>query len=96
MARGGARVRMGVHTGEAQERDGDYYGPAANRAARLMGLANGGQVVVSAASHGIVADSVDDGFELVALGEHRVRGVSQPTACTNSRVRASPATSRRL
>jgi predicted ATPase len=71
---------MGVHTGEAHERDGDYYGPAANRAARLMGLAHGGQIVVSGASHGIVADSMDDGFELVALGEHRVRGVSQPIA----------------
>jgi predicted ATPase/class 3 adenylate cyclase len=74
------RVRMGVHTGEVQERDGDYYGPAANRAARLMGLAYGGQIVVSGASHGIVADSVDGGFELVALGDARVRGVPEPIA----------------
>ncbi len=74
------RVRMGVHTGEAQERDGDYYGPASNRAARLMGLAHGGQIVVSGASHGILADSLDDECELVALGEHRVRGVPQPIA----------------
>jgi predicted ATPase/class 3 adenylate cyclase len=74
------RVRMGIHTGEAQERDGDYYGPSLNRAARLMGLAHGGQIVASGATHGIVADSLDDDFELVALGEHRVRGVPQPIA----------------
>nr|NIQ52747.1 adenylate/guanylate cyclase domain-containing protein [Gemmatimonadota bacterium]NIR35210.1 adenylate/guanylate cyclase domain-containing protein [Actinomycetota bacterium]NIU72885.1 adenylate/guanylate cyclase domain-containing protein [Gammaproteobacteria bacterium]NIT65699.1 adenylate/guanylate cyclase domain-containing protein [Gemmatimonadota bacterium]NIW74169.1 adenylate/guanylate cyclase domain-containing protein [Gemmatimonadota bacterium] len=30
------RVRMGIHTGEAEERDGDYFGPAVNRAARIM------------------------------------------------------------
>ena len=42
---------MGVHTGEANRRDGDYYGPALNHAARLMGIAHGGQIVCS----GIVA-----------------------------------------
>src|ERR1700694_3171322 len=50
------RVRMGIHTGEAVERDGDYFGPAVNRAARLMAVAHGGQVVVS----GAVARLVDD------------------------------------
>src|SRR5262245_590740 len=44
------RVRMGIHTGEAQERGGDYYGSALNRAARLMAAAHGGQVVVSDAA----------------------------------------------
>src|SRR5262249_44075815 len=41
------RVRMAVHTGEAIERDGDYFGPALNRAARLMGIGHGGQGLVS-------------------------------------------------
>jgi class 3 adenylate cyclase len=36
------RVRTGLHTGEAEERDGDYFGPAVNRAARLMAVAHGG------------------------------------------------------
>ncbi len=45
-------VRMGLHTGEAELRDGDYYGSAVNRAARLMSVAHGGQVVVSAATAG--------------------------------------------
>ena len=44
------RVRMGLHTCEAELRDGDYYGSAVNRAARLMGVAHGGQIVVSAAT----------------------------------------------
>ena len=42
------RVRMAVHTGEASERDGDYFGPAVNLTARLMATAHGGQVVCSA------------------------------------------------
>ena len=42
------RVRMGAHTGEAQERDGDYFGSVVNRAARLMALGYGGQVLCSA------------------------------------------------
>ncbi len=41
-------VRIGVHTGETQERDGDYYGTAVNRAARVMAVAHGGQIVVLA------------------------------------------------
>ena len=41
------RVRIGVHTGEVEERDGNYFGPALNCAARLMGAAHGGQLVVS-------------------------------------------------
>src|SRR5207245_5717467 len=41
------RVRMGIHTGEAEVRDGDYYGSVVNRAARLMSVAHGGQIVMS-------------------------------------------------
>ena len=48
------RVRMGVHLGTVQERDGDYFGSAVNRAARLMGLAHGGQVLVSLAVEELV------------------------------------------
>jgi class 3 adenylate cyclase len=43
----GLRARMAVHVGEARERDGDYFGPTVNRAARLMNAAHGGQVLVS-------------------------------------------------
>src|SRR2546421_419341 len=51
------RVRMGVHTGEAEHRDGDYFGTATNRAARLMSAANGGQVLVSLATEELVRDT---------------------------------------
>jgi len=44
------RARMGLHTGEAQERDGDYFGSVLNRTARIMGLGSGGQVLMSAAT----------------------------------------------
>ena len=72
------RVRMGVHTGVAQERDGDYFGPALNRAARLMGVAHGGQVLLSLAVEELVRDELADGVRLASLGEHRLRGLSRP------------------
>jgi predicted ATPase/class 3 adenylate cyclase len=67
------RVRMGVHTGEAEERDGDYFGSAVNRTARLMGVAHGGQVVCSAVTAGLV----DADVGLVDLGDHRLRDLDR-------------------
>ena len=72
------RVRMGVHTGEVHERDGDYFGPPVNLAARLMGAANGGQIVVSALTAGLIDPSV--GVELVDLGSTHLKGVVEPLA----------------
>jgi predicted ATPase/class 3 adenylate cyclase len=66
-------VRMGVHTCEAESRGGDYYGSGVNRAARLMGVAHGGQIVVSLASSALVRDAL---FDLVDLGEHRLRDLA--------------------
>jgi class 3 adenylate cyclase len=66
-------VRMGVCTGEAELRDDNYFGPALNRAARIMAAAHGGQVLVAAATAAIVDDA-----DLVDLGEHRLRDLSQP------------------
>src|SRR6516165_9292447 len=51
------RVRMGVHTGVAELREGDYYGSSVNRAARLMSVAHGGQTVMSLATQQLVRDS---------------------------------------
>ena len=48
----GLRVRIALHTGTADERDGDYFGPAVNRVARLLSLGHGGQVLLSSASAG--------------------------------------------
>lgn len=65
------RVRMGLHTGEAQERGGDYFGSALNRAARVMAAGHGGQILVAASTAAVV-----DGVELVDLGEHRLKDLS--------------------
>ena len=70
---GPLRVRMGVHTGEALYRDGDYYGPTLNRTARLMNAGHGGQVLVSEATAALVAERLPRGAALVPLGEHRLR-----------------------
>jgi predicted ATPase/class 3 adenylate cyclase len=72
---GPLRVRMGVHTCEAEYRDGDYYGSEVNRAARLMGVAHGGQIVVSLATSTLVRDA---SVELVDLGDHRLRDLTNP------------------
>jgi predicted ATPase len=66
-------VRMGLHTGEAELRDGNYFGSAVNRAARLMALAHGGQVVASAATADVAADTLPLSVKLVDLGEHLLR-----------------------
>ena len=68
------KVRMGLHTGEVAERDGDYFGTAVNRAARLMAVAHGGQVVCSSATAGVI----DAGVTLVDLGDHRLRDLDRP------------------
>ena len=75
---GGLRVRMGLHTGDAVARDGDYYGPATNRAARVMAAAHGGQVVVSHATEEIVRDTLPDEVALLDLGEHRLPDLARP------------------
>jgi predicted ATPase len=67
------KVRMGVNTGEVQERDGDYFGPPVNRAARLMAAGHGGQVLIA----GVTADLVP-GLVLRNLGEHRLRDLGAP------------------
>jgi len=74
----GRRVRVALHTGEAQERDGDYFGSALNRAARLMAIAHGGQIVCSRATADVVGDALPEGLSLVDLGEHRLRDLSRP------------------
>ncbi|MSO79561.1 MAG: adenylate/guanylate cyclase domain-containing protein [Acidimicrobiia bacterium] len=72
------KVRMGVHTGAAELRDGDYYGPAVNRAARLAAAAHGEQVVASASTADLARDDLGTEVDLVDLGEHRLRDLGRP------------------
>lgn len=69
-------VRMGIHTGEAQFREGDYYGSALNRAARIMGLAHGGQVLLSQLTYLLVSGERDEIHQFRGLGEFHLRGLS--------------------
>jgi predicted ATPase/class 3 adenylate cyclase len=70
------RVRMGLHTGEAHERDGDYFGPPVNRAARIMATGHGGQILMSSVTRELVGPSAE--LELHDLGSHVLRGVTEP------------------
>ena len=73
-------VRFAVHTGEAIEHDDDYFGPAVNRVARLRGIADGGQVLVSGATAPLVADQLPQGARLVELGSVTLRDLARPEA----------------
>ena len=75
---GSLLVRIGLHTGESQERDGDYYGPELNRASRIMSAAHGGQVLLSNVTAALVQDSLTSGISLRVLGEHYLRDLARP------------------
>jgi predicted ATPase len=66
-------VRMGLATGEAELRDGDYFGAVLNRAARLMAAGHGGQILVAESTAGLLS-----GVELLDLGPRRLRDVPVP------------------
>jgi predicted ATPase/class 3 adenylate cyclase len=74
---GRIKVRMGLHAGEGQAREGDYYGPDLNRAARVMGIGHGGQVLVSGPTAALLRGRLPDGAELLDLGLHRLKGLSE-------------------
>ena len=72
-------VRMALHTGEAQLRDGLYYaGPSIIRCARLRSLAHGDQVLLSAATADLLADVLPAGATMRPLGRYRLKGLRTP------------------
>ncbi len=71
-------VRMAIHTGSANERLGDYRGPALNRVARLLDVAAGGDILLTETAQGIVQATLPDGIRLADLGEHHLRDISEP------------------
>jgi len=75
---GPLRVRMALHTGAAEERDGDYFGPPVNRVARLLSAAHGGQVLLSLPAQELVRDQLPVGTSLRDLGEHRLKDLFRP------------------
>jgi len=73
----GLRVRVAIHTGTTDERDGDYFGPAVNRVARLLAIGHGGQVLISGATGSVVQGDLPTDVILRDLGEHRLRDLAQ-------------------
>jgi predicted ATPase len=71
-------LRCGLHVGVDEQRDGDFYGPAVNRAARVTAAAHGGQVLLSQAVVDRLAGRMPDGASLRALGRVRLRDLSRP------------------
>jgi class 3 adenylate cyclase len=73
-------VRMGLATGEAELRDGDYFGTVLNRAARVMAAGHGGQILVADSTAGLLS-----GVDLVDLGPRRLRDVPMPVGVFQAR-----------
>ena len=70
------KIRMGIHTGTAEERDGDYFGPVLNRAARIMSAGHGGQILLSSVTAG--ASDLEGDLSLRDLGTHHLKDLDEP------------------
>ena len=75
---GPLRVRMALHSGTAESRDGDYFGPALNRVARILAIAHGGQVICSSVAAVLAREELPASVDLVDLGSHRLRDIDRP------------------
>jgi class 3 adenylate cyclase len=72
------RVRMGVHTGEAEQTAAGPVGLDVHRAARIGAVAHGGQILLSEAAAALVRDALPDGSTLTDLGWHRLKDLGRP------------------
>ena len=72
------RVRMGIHTGEAELRDGDYYGVTLNRAARIMSVGHGGQILLSETTLQVAQEHLPKDVSTLDLGMHHLKGLNRP------------------
>ena len=71
-------VRIAVHTGQVEERDGDYIGPPLNRVTRLLAAGHGGQTLLSQATHDITRGELPPDYALVDHGRHRLKDLIEP------------------
>ncbi len=88
----GLSVRMGLHTGYAEERNADYFGPAVNRVARLMSIGHGGQILLSGVTYGLAHSELPAGTKLVDLGGHRLKDLTEPEQVWQLSIEGLPAT----
>lgn len=71
------KVRMAVHTGTVESRDGDYFGTPVNRVARLLAAGHGGQSLISQTTYGLVRDLLPRGASLRDLGAHQLKDLAR-------------------
>ena len=71
-------IRVAIHSGEAEVRDGHYYGPAVYRCARLLATGHGDQVLLTQATRDLAVDALPEGVALRDLGAHRLRDLERP------------------
>ncbi len=74
----GLRVRMAIHAGETDERSGDYFGPAVNRTARLLGAGHGGQILLTGVAADLAVAALPAGISLRQLGTLPLRDIKDP------------------
>ena len=70
-------VRMAIHSGDAEVRHDDYFGPSVNRVARVLAIGHGAQVLVSSAAAALVADDLPAGATLLDRGEHHLKDLAR-------------------
>lgn len=72
------KIRIGIHAGPAEYRDGDYFGGTLNRVARIQDAAHGGQILVSSVVRDLLQDDSGEAFGFRDLGEHRLKNLERP------------------
>ena len=93
---GALRVRMALHQGEPELRDGDYFGPPVNRVARLLSAGHGGQILLSESVAPELAGSLAADLTLSDLGVHTLRDVPDPVHIWQLDIAGLPSTFRPL
>jgi class 3 adenylate cyclase/tetratricopeptide (TPR) repeat protein len=74
----GLHVRMAIHTGIAEHRQGDYFGPALNKVARLLAIGHGNQVLITAETAALVEPALPANVTLIDLGAYHLKDILQP------------------
>lgn len=75
---GSLRVRMAIHSGPVESRDGDYYGAGINQAARLLAVSHGGQILISGTSSRLLGNELPESVRLTDLGRYYLRNSEAP------------------
>ena len=72
------KVRIGLYTGDAELRGGDYYGSVVNRCARLRNIGHGGQTLLAFSTYDLLHGALPPDVDLIDLGEQHLRDLNQP------------------